>query len=161
MPMPLYSPAAPRRLCAVPRPAGGIFAPVSGRAELDQKQQTAVKAICSPYTAFHCLSSISIFPHRKTAHRGRQRPAQGIKQPRPAPSWSKPGSCYISPRPYSVYVRPQSSAFPGAPLMPAHQRAPQSLQSAGNMTWYSGKQYGRSTITLSPLQCGQVPFAIV
>ena len=30
--------------------------------------------------------SVLIFPRPKTPHRGRQRPAQGIKQPRPAPS---------------------------------------------------------------------------
>lgn len=63
-----------------------IFAPMSGRSEHVPKRKTAVKAICRPYTAFYTIMAIPIFPHRKTAHIGRQRPAQGIKQPRPAPS---------------------------------------------------------------------------
>ena len=93
--MSLYSPPASRRLCGLLWPPGGIFAPVSSRAGEMPKSKTAIKAVCRPYTAFHCLSSISIFPHRKTSHRGRQRPAQDIKQPRPAPSWSKPGYYHL------------------------------------------------------------------
>ena len=93
--MPLYSPAASRRLCAVLRPAGGIFAPVSSRAGEMPKRKTAAKAICRPYTAFHCLSSISIFPHHQTAYSDPQTAPQGINQPRPAPSWSKPGHYHL------------------------------------------------------------------
>ena len=50
------------------------------------KSKTSIKAIYRPVTPFCTLMAIPIFPHRKTPHRGRQRPAQGIKQPRPAPS---------------------------------------------------------------------------
>lgn len=94
-PLSLYSPAASRRLCAILRPAGGIFAPVAGRARARPKTKTAVKAICRPYTALYDLVAIPIFPHRKTSHRSRQRLAQGIKQPRLAPSWSKPGHFHL------------------------------------------------------------------
>ena len=93
--MSLYSPASSRRLCAVLRPAGGIFAPMSGRAEHVPKRKTAVKAICRPVTAFYTLMAIPIFPHPKTPHRDRQRPAQGVNQPRPAPLWSKPGYFHL------------------------------------------------------------------
>ena len=93
--MPLYSPAAPRRLCAVLRPAGGIFAPVSNRAEHAPKRKTAVKAICRLVTAFYSLMAIPIFPRHQVAHSGPQTAKQGIKQPRPAPSWSKPGLCHL------------------------------------------------------------------
>src|SRR5699024_9949915 len=84
-PVSLYSPTASRRLCAVLRPAGGIFTSVASRAGERPKRKTAVKAICRPATAFYTLVAIPIFPHRKTSHRGRQRPVQGIKQPRPTP----------------------------------------------------------------------------
>ena len=93
--MSLYSPPASRRLCAVPRPAGGIFAPMASRAWEIPKRKTAVKAIHRPYTAFYSLMAIPIFPRPKTPHRGSQRAAQSIKQPRPAPSWSKPGLCHL------------------------------------------------------------------
>lgn len=83
------------RLCAVLRPAGGIFASMSSRAGKRQKHKTAVKAICRPVTAFYTLMAIPIFPHPKTPHRDRQRPAQGVNQPRPAPLWSKPGYFHL------------------------------------------------------------------
>ena len=70
-----------------------IFAPVASRAGERPKRKTSAKAIYRPVTALYTLMAIPIFPHRKTAHRSRQRPAQGIKQPRPAPLWSKPGFC--------------------------------------------------------------------
>lgn len=69
-----------------PRPAGR---------SIPQKQQTAVKAIRRPYTAFCALMAIPIFPHRKTAHSGPQTAQQSIKQPRPAPLWSRPGHYYL------------------------------------------------------------------
>ena len=94
-PLSLYSPAASRRLCAILRPAGGIFAPMSSMAGERSKHKTAVNAICRPYTALYCLSSISIFPRRQTAHSGPQTAKQGINQPRPAPSWSKPGYYHL------------------------------------------------------------------
>ena len=94
-PMSLYSPATSRRLYGLLWPPGGYFAPMSGRAEHVPKRKTAVKAIFSPVTAFYTLVAIPIFPHRKTAHSGRQRPAQGIKQPRPTPLWSRPGRYYL------------------------------------------------------------------
>ena len=93
--VPLYPPAAPRRLFAVLRPAGGYFALVFSSAQYPPKSKTSVKAIYKPYTAFYTLVAIPIFPSPKTSHRGRQRPAQGIKQPRLAPSWSKPGCYYL------------------------------------------------------------------
>ena len=93
--MSLYSPTSFRRLCAVLRPAGGIFAPASSRAGERPKHKTSVKAIYRPATAFYTLVAIPIFPHRKTAHRSCHRPAQGIKQPRPAPSWSRPGYYHL------------------------------------------------------------------
>ena len=93
--MSLYFPPAFRRLCAVLRPAGGIFAPVSSRAGEGPKHETAVKAIYRPVTAFYTLMAIPIFPRHQTAHIGRQRPAQGINQPRPAPLWSKPGYYHL------------------------------------------------------------------
>ena len=93
--MSLYSPASSRRLCGLLWPPGGIFTPVASRAGERPKHKTAVKAIYRPATAFYTLVAIPIFPHRKTAHRSRHRPAQGIKQPRPAPSWSKPGLCHL------------------------------------------------------------------
>lgn len=83
------------RLCAVLRPAGGIFASASSRARHTPKSKTAVKAICRPVTAFYTLMAIPIFPHPKTLHRDRQRPAQGVNQPRPAPLWSKPGYFHL------------------------------------------------------------------
>ena len=89
-PVSLYSPATSRRFCAVLRPADGIFAPVSTRAEHTPKRKTSVKAIYVPVTAFCALMAIPIFPHRQTAHSGPQAAKQGIKQPRPAPLWSKP-----------------------------------------------------------------------
>ena len=46
-----------------PRPAGR---------SIPQKQQTAVKAICRPVTAFCALVAIPIFPRLKTAHIGPQ-----------------------------------------------------------------------------------------
>lgn len=94
-PLSLYSPAASRRLCAVLRPAGGIFAPMSGRAEHVPKRKTAVKAICRPVTAFCFLMAIPIFPRSQTAYIGPQTAKQGIKQPRPAPSRSKPGYYHL------------------------------------------------------------------
>lgn len=89
--MSLPSTPASRRLCAVLRPAGGIFAPVASRAGETPKSKIAAKAVCRPATAFYTLMAIPIFPRPKTPHRDRQRPAQGINQPRPAPLWSKPG----------------------------------------------------------------------
>ena len=83
------------RLCAVLRPAGGYFVPASSRARHTPKSKTAVKAICRPVTAFYTLMAIPIFPHPKTLHRDRQRPAQGVNQPRPAPLWSKPGYFHL------------------------------------------------------------------
>ena len=59
------------------------------------KTRTSVKAIHRPYTAFYPLMAIPIFPRPKTPHIGHQRPAQGIKQPRPAPLWSRPGHYYL------------------------------------------------------------------
>ena len=93
--VPLYPPAASRRLCGLLWPAGGIFTPVASRAGARPKRKTAVKAICRPYTALYCPSSISIFPRRQTAHKGPQADKQGINQPRPAPSWSKPGLYHL------------------------------------------------------------------
>ena len=91
----LYSPAPSSRLCAVLRPAGGIFTPVASRAEHTPKRKTAVKAIYRPVTAFYALMAIPIFPRRQTSHSARYAPIQGIKQPRPAPLWSKPGLCHL------------------------------------------------------------------
>ena len=68
------------RLCAVLRPAGGIFASASSRARHTPKSKTAVKAICRPVTAFYTLMAIPIFPHPKTLHRDRQRPAHGVSR---------------------------------------------------------------------------------
>ena len=85
-PMFLYSPAASRRLCAILRPAGGIFAPVVSRTMERSKCKTAVKAICRPVTPFFALMAIPIFPRRQTAHSGPQTAKQSAKQPRPAPS---------------------------------------------------------------------------
>lgn len=79
------------RLCAVLRPAGGIFASASSRSRHTPKSKPAVKAICRPVTAFYTLMAIPIFTHRKTSHRSRQRPAHGIKQPRPALSGASRG----------------------------------------------------------------------
>src|SRR5699024_6942318 len=95
LPMSLYPPATSRRLCAVLRPTGGYFAPVSSRAGEGPKHETAAKAIYRPATAFYTLVAIPIFPRPKTPHRRRQRPAQGIKQPRPAPLCSRPGHYYL------------------------------------------------------------------
>src|SRR5699024_3938766 len=67
-------------------PQAAIFSLVSSSAQYPPKSKTAVKAICRPYTAFHCLSSISIFPHSKTAHSGPQTAQHCIQQPRPAPA---------------------------------------------------------------------------
>ena len=94
-PLSLYSPVASRRLCAVLRPAGGIFAPVASRAGERPKHKTAVKAICRPVTAFYTLVAIPIFPRPQTGHSGPQNAPQGINQPRPAPSQSKPGLCHL------------------------------------------------------------------
>ena len=117
LPMSLYSPPASRRLCAVLRPAGGIFAPVASRAGEMPKSKTAVKAIYRPYTAFCALVAIPIFPHRKTAHSGRHRPAQGIKQPRPAPLWREPGH-------YHLFRARESTAQRSAVLSYQAQRGP-------------------------------------
>ena len=71
---------------------------MSSRAGERPKRKTAVKAICRPVTAFCALVAIPIFPHRKTAHISRQRPAQGINQPRPAPSGVSRGIIICSGR---------------------------------------------------------------
>ena len=91
MPVSLYSPFMIRRLYSLLWPPGGIFTPVSSRAEHVQKRKAAVKAIYSPVTAFYALVAIPIFPRPKTPHRGHQRPAQGINQPRPTPPGASRG----------------------------------------------------------------------
>ena len=50
------------------------------------KKQNRRKGHLQARRAVLVSSSVPIFPHRKTAYSCRQRPAQGIKQPRPAPS---------------------------------------------------------------------------
>lgn len=85
-PVSLYSLHTIRRLCGLLRPAGGYFASASGRAEQAPKSKTAAKAICKPVERF-LRPAVSLYSRApKTPHRGRQRPAQGINQPRPAPS---------------------------------------------------------------------------
>ena len=72
--------------------------------------------------------SISILPHRKTAHRSRQRPAQGINQPRPAPSGvsrgfvicSGPG---IAPRIVPPFGHTRRSIYHGISPLPLHRSA--------------------------------------
>lgn len=83
------------RLCAVLRPAGGIFASMSSRAGERPKRKTAVKAICRTVTASCALVAIPIFPRRQAAHSGPQKAQHGINQPRPAPLWSKPGYFHL------------------------------------------------------------------
>lgn len=126
--MSLYSPAASRRLCAVLRPAGGYFAPMSSRAWDRPKHKTSVKAIYRPVTAFYTLVAIPIFPHRKTAHSGRQRPAHGIKQPRPAPSGVSRGIIicsgrWIAPRIVPPSDRTRHSIYHGISPLPLHRSA--------------------------------------
>lgn len=94
-PLSLYSPEASRRLCAILRPAGGIFVPVFSRAGEALKHKTSVKAIYRPITAFCALMAIPIFPSHQVAHSARHAPIQGTKQPRPAPPWSKPGYYHL------------------------------------------------------------------
>ena len=92
-------PYIPRAHSAACRPSRGlqaaIFASMASRAGERPKRKTAVKAIYRPYTAFYTLVAIPIFPHRKTARGSRQRPAQSIKQPRPAPPGRKPGCFHL------------------------------------------------------------------
>lgn len=95
------------RLCAVLRPAGGIFAPVASRAGETPKSKIAAKAVCRPATAFYTLMAIPIFTHRKTSHRSRQRPAHGIKQPRPALSGASRGIVICCGR----WIAPRSALF--------------------------------------------------
>ena len=83
------------RLCAVLRPAGGIFAPVASRVGERPKRKTAVKAICRPYTAFHCLNSISIFPHHQTAYSDPQTARAGHKATPARSVRSKPGYYHL------------------------------------------------------------------
>ena len=82
-------------LVGPPEAASGIFAPASSGAWDRPKHKTSVKAIYRPVTAFRALVAIPIFPHLKTPHRGPQSAPQRIKQPRPAPSWRKPGHFHL------------------------------------------------------------------
>lgn len=94
--MSLHSTPASRRLCAVLRPAGGYFCPRFQQHARQAKKQNLHKGHLQARHGVLCPCGYpSIFQHRKTAHRSRQRPAQGINQPRPAPRWSKPGYCYL------------------------------------------------------------------
>lgn len=65
------------RLCAVLRPAGGIFASMSSRAGKRQKHKTAVKSIYGPVTAFCALMAI---PYSSTA----KRPTAALRRPNKA-----------------------------------------------------------------------------
>ena len=81
----VWPPMARRRLfCALVHQGGN-----------HPKKQNRRKGRLQARIAILALGGVSIFPPPKTPHRGRQRPAQGIKQPRPAPSWSKPGYYYL------------------------------------------------------------------
>ena len=60
-----------------------------GRGEA--KTQNRRKGYLRPRKAILSSGSVPIFPTHKTPHRGRQRPAQGIKQPRPTPSGASRG----------------------------------------------------------------------
>ena len=124
----LCYPTTSRRLCGLSRPAGGIFAPMSSRAGEIPKRKTAIKAICRPVTAFCALVAIHIFQHRKTAHRSRQRPAHGIKQPRPTPSGVSRGLVIcsgrlIAPRSAPPFDRTRRSIYHGISSFPLHRSA--------------------------------------
>ena len=78
-------PTARRRLFCARVQQGGAYPKTQNRRKGHLKARRAVLS----------SGSVLIFPRPKTPHRGRQRPAQGIKQPRPTPSWSKPGYCHL------------------------------------------------------------------
>ena len=61
----------------------------------EAKTQNRRKGHLQARRAVLVSGSVPIFPRPKTPHRSRQRPAQDIKQPRPAPSWSKPGHFHL------------------------------------------------------------------
>ena len=122
--VPLYPPAAPRRLCAVLRPAGGIFTPVASRTVERPKNKNRRKGHLQARIAILALGGVPIFPQSKTPHRGPQTALQGIKQPRPAPSGVSRGFIicsgpWIAPRsaPPSGHTRrrrrPCTSRCPG------------------------------------------------
>lgn len=87
----LYSPPMIRRLCAVLRPASGIFASTSSRADKPQKQIRR-KGHLQVRRAVLSSGSISLYSRplkrRTAAHRGA---TQGIKQPRPTPPGASRG----------------------------------------------------------------------
>ena len=93
--MSLYPPAASRRLCAILRPAGVHFCArfQQGRGEAKTQNRRkghlqALHGVLHPY-------GYTIFPRRQTAYNGPHTAPQGIKQPRPAPTWSEPGYYHL------------------------------------------------------------------
>ena len=88
--MSLYSSPTSRRLCGLLWPAGGIFAPVSNRAERGLKCQIAVEAICRPVERFYCLAVPYITVPQNTSQRPTERQA-GQKVTPAHSTRSKPG----------------------------------------------------------------------
>lgn len=83
------------RLCAVLRPAGGIFAPVASRAGETPKSKIAAKAVCRPATAFYTLMAI---PYIHAPQNVPQKPPEARAWHKATPARSirsKPGHCYL------------------------------------------------------------------
>ena len=94
-PLSLYSPAAFRRLCAVLRPAGGIFAPVSSRTERIQKAQDLRKGHLQ---ARHGVLCPYVYPYIPTPQNGPQKPPEARAWHKSTPAHSarsKPGHFHL------------------------------------------------------------------
>ena len=127
--MSLYSPASFRRLCGPLGACRRHFCARFQQSGAGLKTKTSVKAIYRPVTAFRALVAIPIFPHRKTAHRSCQRPAQGIKQPRPAPPGASRGIIIcsgpgIAPRNAPPFGHTRHSGSRGSIPWVAHHQHP-------------------------------------
>lgn len=89
--LPAYDPplvwppmASKRHFCARVQQGGG-----------EAKTQNRRKGHLQARRSVLSSGSVPIFPHLKTPHRGPQSAPQRIKQPRPAPSWRKPGHFHL------------------------------------------------------------------
>lgn len=93
--MSLYSPAASRRLCAILRPAGGYFAPMSSRAGAGPKKQDRRKGHLQARHGVLCSYG---YPYIPTPSNGPQRPADGQTGHKSTPARSirsKPGLYHL------------------------------------------------------------------
>lgn len=89
-----YSPPMIRHLCAILRPAGGIFAPMSDRAKHPKKQNP-----CKGHLqAIHGILSPGSIPHIPSTSNSTQWPTERLTRHRATPTRSarsRPGYCHF------------------------------------------------------------------